>query len=241
MIEQQNLEKAMQIYYFLLKEGELSLKNNKELYLAYSDNEIRAIVETLARESDVTIEKYNQVVYFIPGEENEVLGIKDSELQRVVGSDTRKVDLYLSQYIITLIITLFFKGKGANIKSRDFIRVPEVVETITERLKFASSKANIQQEQEEAKFNVVSINDQWTALPLDDSSPKIRKTKFGYVKSIAGFLEKQGLLQYDPAEEDIRPTNKLTHLMGYNFLNKNRQEIIERLFSREDSAVIINE
>jgi hypothetical protein len=235
LIEQQNLEKAMQIYYFLLKEGELGLENNKELYIAYSDNEVRAIVEILARESDVTIEKYAQVIYILPGEDNDVLGIKASEMQRIVGSDTRKVDLYLSQYIVTLIISEFFKGKGNIIKSRDFMRISEVVEDITERLKFAASKAYIEKEEEEASFNVVSIYEQWSALPTDDPASKMRKTKFGYVRSVASFLEKQGLLQYDVLEEDIRPANKLTHLMSYNFLNKDRKDRIDRLFSEEEN------
>lgn len=226
-MEQQHLEKAMQIYYFLLKEGELSFDNNKELYMAYSDGEVKSLVEVLARESDVTIEKYNQVVYLIPNEENDLIGIKDMELQKEMASDARKVDFYISQYIIVMLITVFFSGKGNNIKSRDFIRVPDFEEIISERLAFAASKENIEQQEQEARFNITSIYEQWSALPIDD--PSKRKTKYGYIRSLCGFLKEQNLIIFDPRDEDIRPTNKLTHLMSYNFLNKNRQEVIERL------------
>ncbi len=92
-----NLEKAMRIYYFLLKEGELSFENNKELYMDYSDSEVRELLEILARESEVLIERYNKVVYLIPGEDNDVMGIKDMEVQKVISYDARKVDFYLSQ------------------------------------------------------------------------------------------------------------------------------------------------
>lgn len=103
-----NLEKAMRIYYFLLKDGELTFDNNKELYLDYSDSEVRAVLEIMARESNVTIEKFNQVIYLIPNEENDILGIKEMDLQKIISYDARKIDFYLAQYIIITIILVFF-------------------------------------------------------------------------------------------------------------------------------------
>jgi hypothetical protein len=135
-----NLEKAMRIYYFLLKEGELTFENNRDLYLDYSDSEVRELLDIMARESNVTIEKFNQVVYLIPDEENDVIGIRDMDLQKVISYDARKIDFYLSQYIIIIIITVFFSRKGSFVKSRDFIRVSELEEVVTSRLRYANSK-----------------------------------------------------------------------------------------------------
>lgn len=224
-----NLEKAMRIYYFLLKEGELTIDRNKELYLDYSDSEVRNLLEIMAKESDVSIEKYNQVVYLIPHEGNDVLGIKDMDLQKVISYDARKIDFYLSQYIITILITVFYSGKGSFIKSRDFIRLAELEEIVTTRLTYANGKKNIQREQEEAKFNVTAMFEHWSALQLDE--PGKRRTKYGYIRSTCSFLAKHDLLIYDTAEEDIRPTNKMTHLMTYHFLDMNRLEMIERLLN----------
>jgi len=36
---------------------------------------------------------------------------------------------------------------------------------------------------------------------------------------------------YDMTEEDIRPTNKMTHLMTYHFLDTDRLELIEELLN----------
>lgn len=224
-----NLEKAMRIYYFLLKEGELTIDRNKELYLDYADSEVRNLLEIMAKESDVSIEKYNQVVYLIPHEGNDVLGIKDMDLQKVLNYDARKIDFYLSQYIITILITVFYSGRGSFIKSRDFIRLAELEEIVTARLTYANSKKNIEREQEEAKFNVTAMFEHWSALQLDEQGK--RKTKYGYIRSTCSFLAKHGLLIYDTAEEDIRPTNKMTHLMTYHFLDMNRLEMIERLLN----------
>lgn len=224
-----NLEKAMRIYYFLLKEGELTFENNKELYLDYSDSEVRVLLELMAKESEVSIEKFNQVVYLIPDEDNDVIGIKDMDLQKIISYDARKIDFYLSQYIIIIIITVFFSGRGSFVKSRDFIRMTELEEIITTRLNYANSKKNIEREQEDAMFNITAMFEHWNALLMDE--PGKRKTKYGYIRSVCGFLAKHDLLIYDMTEEDIRPANKFTHLMTYNFLDSSRLEIIEKLLS----------
>ena len=223
-----NLEKAMRIYYFLLKEGELTFDNSRELYLDYSDSEVRGLLEIMARESEVSIEKYNQVVYLIPHEENDVIGIKDMDLQKVISYDARKIDFYLSQYIIIIIITVFFSGRGSFVRSRDFIRIAELEEVVTSRLSYANSKKNIERQQEAAMLDITGMFEHWNALQIDE--PGKRKTKYGYIRSVCGFLARHGLLMYDAVEEDLRPTNKLTHLMTYNFLDSARLEVIGKLF-----------
>ncbi len=161
----------------------------------------------------------------IPEEDNDVIGIKDMDLQKVISYDARKIDFYLSQYIIVTIITVFFSGKGSFVKSRDFIRLAELEEIISSRLAFANSKKNIAKEQEEAMFNVTAMFEHWNALQIDEQGK--RKTKYGYIRSVCGFLTKHGLLIYDMLEEDIRPTNRFTNLMMYNFLDGARIETIE--------------
>lgn len=226
-MNEDNLAKAMRIYYFLLKEGELTFDNNRELYLDYSDGEVRDILSILAKESNVSIEKYNQVVYLIPDEENDVLGIKDMDLQKIISYDARKVDFYLSQYIITILMLAFYSGKGNYVKSRDFIRIGELEEIVTTRLSYAYSKKNIDREQEEAMFNITSMQEQWSALQMDE--PGKRKTKYGYIRSVCAFLAKHNLLIYDLIEEEVRPTHKFTNLMMYHFLDSQRIETIERI------------
>ncbi|HEY9060654.1 MAG TPA: DUF6063 family protein [Pseudobacteroides sp.] len=226
-----NLEKAMRIYYFLLKEGELTFENNRDLYIDYSDSEVRGLLDIMARESNVTIEKYNQVVYLLPDEENDVIGIRDMDLQKAISYDARKIDFYLSQYIIIIIITVFFSGKGSFVKSRDFIRVSELEEVVTSRLRYANSKKNIAKEQEEASLNITALYEHWDALQLDEAGK--RKTKYGYIRSVCGFLGKHGLLIFDAVEDDIRPTNKFTNLMTYNFLDGSRLEVINRILGNE--------
>ncbi len=220
----------MKIYYFLLKVGELTFENNKELYLYYADGEIRTMLEVVARESDVTIEKYNQVIYLIPKEENDVIGIKEMDLQKVINYDAKKIDFYISQYIITIIITVFFSGKGSYVKSRDFIRVSELEEIITSKLNYVNSKKNVEDLQQEASINITGMFEHWNALLIDEQGK--RKTKYGYIRSVCGFLAKHDLLIFDLIEDDLRPTNRFTNLITYNFLDSSRLEIIKSILEK---------
>ena len=228
-MDELNVEKAMKIYYFLLKEGELTFENNRELYLDYSDSEVRNILEIMAKQSGVSIEKFNQTVYLIPDEDNIVLGIKDMDLQRIISYDARKIDFYVSQYIISVIITVFFSGQGGFVKSRDFIRISELEEIVTSRLTYANSKKNIKAEQEAAGLNITEMFEHWNALQIEEAGK--RRTKYGYIRSVCGFLEKHDLLVYDTAEEDIRPSARFTNLMTYGFLDSSRLETIEKILS----------
>lgn len=146
----------------------------------------------MARESNVIIEKFSQVVYLIPDEENDVIGIKDMDLQKVISYDARKIDFFLSQYIIIIIITVFFSGRGSFVKSRDFIRIAELEEVITSRLSYANAKKTIEHEQEEAMFNITAMFEHWNALLIDELGKK--RTKYGYIRSVCGFLAKHDLL-----------------------------------------------
>lgn len=228
-MNESNLSRAMKIYYYLLKEGEISFESDKDLYLDYADSEVRYILEIMAKESEVIIEKYNQVIYLIPEEDNDVIGIKDIELQKVISSDARKIDFYLAQYIITILIVVFFSGKGNFVKVRDFIRVSELEEILSNRLTFANSKKDIKTIQEEGAINITDMYEHWNALQIDDKSKK--RTKYGYIRSVCRFLQKHKLIYFDQIEEDIRPTNKFTHLMTYNFLDNTRLEVIEKILN----------
>lgn len=58
------------------------------------------------------------------------------------------------------------------------------------------------------------------------------------MRSVVNFLVRENLfVQY--GYDDIRPTRKLTDLMGHHFLDQKRKVMIERLFS--DASVLMEE
>lgn len=223
---------ATKIVYYLLDKGELSIDDHKEFYLAYSDKLIQEAVDEIAESFKVLIRRYNHVIYLMPNEDNDVIGMKMQDLRSIAGSATTNITAYLSMYIMTLFLQLFYNGVGESLKTRDYVSVREVVDLISDRLEKASAKERILDEEEDTGYNVIAIKEHWTALQEDDEFHRSRNSKFGYVRSVVKFLENQKLfIQY--SHDNIRPTAKLTALMGHQFLDQNRKEKIERLFSEK--------
>jgi hypothetical protein len=229
---QQNYKMATEIVFYLLDKGELAIEDHKDYYLAYSDKDIQQKVEEIAEAFKVMIRRYNHVIYLMPSEDNEVIGMKMQDLRNIVGSNTTNITAYLSMYLITLFLQLFYNGVGESLKTRDYVSIKEVVDLATDRLGKAAAKENILDEEEETGYNVLSIKEHWISLQEDDDNHRSRNSKFGYVRSVVKFLENQKLfIQY--SHDNIRPTTKLTALMGHHFLDQGRRGKIERLFSEK--------
>lgn len=229
-------KKALAIVYFLLDKGQLALEDDKDLYNDYSDREIQLVVETIAKGFKVMVQRYNHVVYIMPEEDNDVIGMKMEDLRGIAGSKRTNITAYLSMYLITLFLELFYNGVGESLKTRDYVSIEEVANLATDRLIKAAGKEFVLDEEEETSYNVVSIKEHWESLLQDDENHRSVNTKYGYIRSVVNFLSKQNLfIQY--GYDNIRPTKKLTDLMGHHFLDQNRKEKIERLFSEKSVLV----
>lgn len=231
-----NYKRAMAIVYYLLDKGELSLDDSKELYMDYSDKDIQHTVDNIAESLKVIIQRYSHVIYLMPQEENDVIGMNMQDLRNIAGSKSTNITAYLSMYLVTLFLQLFYNGVGESLKTRDYVGIGEVVALASDRLGKAALKVTVLDEEEETGYNVISIHEHWMSLIEDDENHRGRNSKYGYVRSVVNFLERQHLfVQY--SYDDIRPTKKLTSLMGHHFLDQHRKEIIERLFSEKSVLV----
>jgi hypothetical protein len=225
-----NYKKAIRILYYLMDKGQLSIEDNRELYNEYSDKEVQQVIECIAEDLKVKIQRYNHVVYLMPEEENEVVGMKMEDLRNIAGSKRTNITAYLSMYLITLFLELFYNGVGESLKTRDYVSIDEMSKLATSRLTKAAAKEFIMDEEEELSYNVVSIKEQWCSMQEDDENHRQVNTKYGYIRSVVNFLLRQNLFVHY-GYDNIRPTKKLTDLMGHHFLDQNRKEKIERLFS----------
>lgn len=229
-------KQATKILYALLAKGSISMDTDKELYLAYSDMTTREMLQEMADDFRVIIENYKGMIYLMPEEENDVVGMKMDQLRRIAYSQGTNVVAYLSMYMVTVILQLFFNGVGERLRTRDYIGVKDLVEMVDDRLVRAASKALVAEEEEEASYNIQAIHDHWIAMKLDNENRTSKASRYGYARSVVNFLRDQGLLiVYD--FENIRPTTKLIDLMGHHFLDQSRREKIERLFSEKSVLV----
>ena len=62
---------SQQIFYYLLEHHELREEDEQRLYRAYTEEEaVQNLVKSQAEEAVSTVERYGNVIYLIPKEEN---------------------------------------------------------------------------------------------------------------------------------------------------------------------------
>ncbi len=149
--EIEEIRLSQQIFYYLLEHFELREEEAAGLYRAYVENEqVQLLVKSQGEEARSSIERYGDVIYLIPKEENVFLGFSKAKLKEILcksgGTDK---DFYLSQFVILTLLSEFYDGQGASAKSRDYIRVGELQNCVTDRLK--NGVENTSDEEEEKK------------------------------------------------------------------------------------------
>lgn len=230
--EIEEIRLSQQIFYYLLEHFELREDETSGLYRAYVENEgVQLLVKSQGDEAQSSIERYGDVIYLIPKEENVFLGFSKAKLKEMLcksgGTDK---DFYLSQFVILTLLSEFYDGQGASSKSRDYIRVGELQNCVTDRLK--NGVENTSDEDEERNgLAFRNMQEAYEALKSDERGSRARTTKEGFLHHIFMFLENQGLIEYVQEDEMIKTTKKLDNLMDWNLLNQNNYQRICKVLS----------
>lgn len=119
-----------------------------------------------------------------------------------------------------------FDGQGSSSKTREYIRVGDLQNCISQRLKEGAENAG---EEEEDGIAFQDILEAYEALRSDEKGSRARTTKEGFLHQILTFLQKQGLVEYVEQDEMIMTTKKLDNFMDWNLLNQNNYQRIRRV------------
>ena len=226
--EFETVRASQEIFYYLLEHHELQGERESELYKAYAEQEeVQNLVKSQGELADSTVERYGNVIYLIPKEENNFLGFSKAQLKSALcKSNATDRDYYLSQFVILTILVEFFDGQGSSSKTREYIRVGELQNCLSERLKEGAENAG---EEEEDGIAFRDILEAYEALRSDERGSHARTTKEGFLHQIFIFLQKQGLIDYVEQDEMIMTTKKLDNFMDWNLLNQNNDQRIRRI------------
>jgi hypothetical protein len=228
----EDIRKAMRLYNYLLSQGELTTKDDKELFSYFSDAKVREIIEAMEEESRVSIKKYDDTIYLIPDVDNEFLGYKRYELKKEIfpRGEMKNIDLFLAMYIMLQLTSEFYSGKGSNVKIRDLIQLGELDEKITQRLELFSNTED-KSVDEETGLAMTDISKYWFTLTNEDDMASLR-TRRWYILQVMNFLKKENLITIQD-ETVIIPTSKFNRLAANYFLNYDRLEDINRILSQK--------
>ena len=220
--EAEEVRISQEIFYTLISKHEIREEDNKELFDGYTQNpRIMTLVKNQGDIAECTVERYGSVIYLIPYEDNDVLGFSKQELKaKLCKSGATDKDYYLSQFVILTMLTEFYDGQGSSSKSREYIKVGELINFVSDRLLEAGNNMT---EDEEEKTGLAFSNmlESYTALRSDEKGRKTKTTKEGFIHRILLFLQEQGLIEYIERDDMINTTKKLDSFMDWNLLNQN--------------------
>lgn len=228
--ELEEIRTSQEIFYYLLEHHELREEEEQLLYKAYTEQEeIQNLVKSQGEIAGSNIERYGNVIYLIPKEENNFLGFSKAQLKAALcKSNGTDKDYYLSQFVILTLLVEFFDGQGSSSKAREYMWVGELQNCISRRLKEGAENAA---EEEEEKNGIAFSNMQeaYEALKSVEQGSRARTTKEGFLYNILIFLQKQGLIEYVEQDEMIKTTKKLDNFMDWNLLNQNNYQRVLRV------------
>lgn len=236
--ELEEIRTSQEIFYYLLEHHELSEDEEMQLYRAYTEQEeIQNLVKSQGEIAESRIERYGNVIYLIPKEENHFLGFSKAQLKTALckSSGTDK-DYYLSQFVVLTLLVEFFDGQGSSSKAREYMRVGELLNCISSRLKEGAESMDEEQE-EQSGIAFSNMLEAYEALRSDDKGSRAKTTKEGFLHSILVFLQKQGLIEYVEADEMIKTTKKLDNFMDWNLLNQNHYMRVRRVLGIEEEGL----
>ncbi|MBC5742157.1 hypothetical protein FMM74_000815 [Lachnospiraceae bacterium MD308] len=228
--ELDDIKTSQEIFYYLLENHELREEEELFLYRAYTEEEeVQNLVKSQGEIAGSTIERYGNVIYLIPKEENNFLGFSKSQLKSALcKSNATDKDYYLSQFVILTLLVEFFDGQGSSSKAREYIRVGELQNLVSGHLKEGAE--NLDDEQEElAGIAFSNMYEAYEALRSDEKGSRAKTTKEGFLHHILVFLQKQGLIEYVEQDEMIKTTKKLDSFMDWNLLNQNNYQRVLRV------------
>lgn len=231
--EAEEIRQSQEIFYYLLEHHELREEQEQLLYRAYAEKEeVQNLVKSQGEIALCNVERYGNVIYLIPKEENHFLGFSKPQLKNALcKSNATDKDYYLSQFVILTLLVEFFDGQGSSSKSREYMRVGELQNCISQRLK--EGVQNVQPEEEE-QLGIAFSNmmEAYEALRSDERGSRAKTTKEGFLHHILTFLQKQGLIEYVEQDEMIKTTRKLDSFMDWNLLNQNNYQRIRKVLEQ---------
>ncbi|MBO4369141.1 MAG: hypothetical protein J5803_03465 [Desulfovibrio sp.] len=218
---------SQRIFAYLLEHHELHDGLDAELYTAYTDSDlIQLLVQEQGKYFALNIDRYDNVIYIMPEEDNVFLGFSKTELKQILcRSNTTDQDYYLALFSIMVLILNFYDGYGNSCKIRDYIRFGDLQNSIADYLKKGTNSFD-EDEQNESGLLFKAMSQAYESLKSDDKMSRRKTTKEGFLYAIIKFLQDQNLVVYIEQDEMIKTTRKFDHFMDWNLLDKNNYDRI---------------
>ena len=223
--EMKDIRMSQEVFARLLEKHQLGGEDSGELFDAYTTSEeIQNLTKLQGDALNADVEQYGDTIYLIPREDNDFLGYSKAQLkQELCRSGATDKDYYLAQFAILVLLLEFYDGQGSTSRIRDYIRVGELQNSISEHLKEGAEQMD-ETDQDLYGIAYTQMLQAYESLRSSDRGNRQKTTKEGFLYHILRFLQEQGLIEYIEQDEMIRTTQKLDHFMDWNLLNQSNYD-----------------
>jgi len=238
MMDNQNLDKAMDIYVKLLTGEEVGRSANASLYEEYRTNaQVFDLLDTMLKRSNLNLYEYEDGLFMTAGDKNRIFGFTNEELKKAIGLRLNK-ELYLAYFIIYHIIVLFYSD-SRDMSRCEYVKLEVVISEVTASLKeiISGGATLVLSEIEGNSFSTVAAL--WDEMPLmanNDDTPSLkaaRGSKIGIVKLIFNFLNTQNL--FFESGDKYYAKNRFRALVE-NYYGEHKGRLYEIVTKREEDA-----
>ncbi len=226
-----DLEDASEIFYYLLKHKRLNIRNNRVLFEKCSNPIVQRCLKIMLGKSESDFRIINDTVYLLPDRGNTTLGYSGADIkERMFIHNADATDYYLGQFIIKEILGAFYSSTH-NELSRTQLSIYELENMVSESLKNASERNDLEAFEKTYRINFSDIIVKWNSLKGSDSSTKKKEYRNGFVRKVTSFLEKEKLLLSYEVDGIIKPSQMLTDKMHF-ILSKSEFKKAEKMFEQ---------
>lgn len=233
--ELEEITLSQSVFYYLIEHRQLKEEDDITLYKAYTENEnVMDLVKRQGTIANSLIERYGNIIYLIPDEDNYYLGFSKQELKKELCKSTgTDKDYYLSQFVILILLVEFYDGQGSSSKARDYLRVGDLLNSLSDQLKEGVENSDDEAEDIDG-LAFSNMLEAFEALRSEEKGSRAKTTKEGFIYNILKFLQEQNLIDFIEEDEMIKTTKKLDQLMDYNLLNKKNYRRVLRVLGVEE-------
>lgn len=224
MMDNANLDKAMEIFALLIVGEEVSSAKHVDLYEEYRNNsEVYDILTSVLKKSNLSLYEFGNSLYVTAGDGNRIFGFTNDELKRTIGLRLNR-ELYLAYFIIYNTILLFYQDSGS-FSYTDYVRSEDVItqtdSSMKQALKALHGKA-LNEIEENSFETLAALWDELPLIPVNEDMASLkaaRGSKTGFVKLVFNFLISQDLFFESQGRYYIKPRFRA---LAENYYEENR-------------------
>ena len=232
----EDIRLASELFFHLLNNRILPL--NDVLASEYGENnQVREIVNTMAREAGLHIFGTRENLHLVSEKENSIFATTYTQMKEKFNRLNRKKHFYLANIIISIYIAEIDREGNFNFRIEDAsISYYKLEEIVTETLEAWKGRNQDEDFSEDFAIAIDEIHHLWT-VEMSHSRPRkdgrgfslSSQTRLGFINEALKPLEYEGLIINLHEESKIIPKNELYERLDYIYNSGDRYEEIMEL------------